>query len=449
MSLNDDLSNLFSTFAALMEIKGESPFKAIAFSKVSRILKDLTVDIRKACEEETLRDIEGLGESSCRIITEFVKTGRSTDFDQVAASVPAGLLPLLQIPGMGPKTIALLWKERSITTLEELVKAIDSGALAGLKGIGEKKIQSIKEGIAIRSQAAQRMGIGEAMPIAESLVARLRTMKPVKQAEVAGSLRRRRDTIGDVDLICALKDIAAAAEVAEAFVKFPEVQKILGQGITKASVLTAGGLQVDLRIVPADNFGAALLYFTGSKDHNVKLRGRAQDQGLTLNEWGLYKVTEYDKALKKTGEAPAVKPVASKTEQDVYKALGLPWIDPEMRESRGEIEAAVAGALPRLITSSDIRGDLHSHTTASDGSNSIEEMAHAAMALGYQFLAITDHSKSQVIANGLTAERLLRHVKEIHKAGERLKGFPAHWDPKLRIPRGQVVAAASIVSPKY
>src|SRR5580704_9326363 len=160
MSLNDDLSNLFSTFAALMEIKGESPFKAIAFSKVSRILKDLTIDIRKACEDGTLRDIEGLGESSCRIITEFVKSGRSTDFDQVAASVPAGLLPLLEIPGLGPKTIALLWKERSVTSLEELVKAIDTGALAGLKGIGEKKITAIKEGIALRSQASQRMGIG-------------------------------------------------------------------------------------------------------------------------------------------------------------------------------------------------------------------------------------------------------------------------------------------------
>jgi DNA polymerase (family 10) len=421
MSLNDDLSKLFSTFAALMEIKGESPFKAIAFSKVSRIVNDLTIDIRKACEDGTLKEIGGLGESSCRIITEFVKTGRSTDFDQVAASVPAGLLPLLQIPGLGPKTIALLWKERGVTNLEELVKAIDSGALAGIKGIGEKKIAAIKDGIALRSQASQRMGIGEALPVAQSLVERLRSMKAVKQAEIAGSLRRRRETIGDVDLLCSLKDIAAAAEVAEAFVKFPEVQKILVQGITKSSVLTAGGLQVDLRIVPVENFGAALLYFTGSKDHNVKLRSRAIDQEMTLNEWGLYKISEYDKAAKKTGEAPAVKPVASKTELDVYKALGLPWIDPELRESRGEIDAALAGALPRLITSAEIRGDLHTHTTASDGANTIEEMARAAIALGYQFLAITDHSKSQVIANGLTAERLLKHVNEIHKVGERLK----------------------------
>ncbi len=423
MSLNDSLSELFRNFAALMELKGESTFKAIAFSKVSRILKDLPIDIRKAYDEGTLEKIEGLGESSCRIIRDYIKTGQSTDYEQAAASVPAGLLPMLEIPGLGPKTIALLWKQRDIKSLEDLVKAIDAGTLAGLKGVGEKKIQSIKEGIALRSQAAERMGIGEALAVADSLVRRLRAMPSVKQAEVAGSLRRRRETIGDVDLICSLADPSAAGDVAQAFVKFPEVQKILGQGNTKASVLTTGGLQVDLRIVPVENIGAALLYFTGSKDHNVKLRGRAQDMGLTLNEWGLYKVAEYDKANKKTGEAPTAHAIASKTEQDVYKALGLPWIDPELRENRGEIEAALAGKLPRLITRADMRGDLHSHTTASDGSNTIEEMALAAKAMGYQFLAITDHSKAQAIANGLTADRLLKHVKEIHKVGARIKGI--------------------------
>lgn len=423
MSLNDELSDLFRTFAAVMEIKGESAFKAIAFSKVSRILKDLPIDVKRACEDGSLKQVEGLGESSCRIISEYVKTGRSTDFDEAAASVPAGLIPLLEIPGLGPKTISLLWKQRGVTNLEELIKAIDSGALAGLKGIGEKKIQSIKEGIAIRSQAAARMGIGEALPIAEGLLARLRLIGAVQEAQIAGSLRRRRETIGDVDLICSLKDSAAAVQVAEAFVHYPEVTKVLGQGNTKASVLTAGGLQVDLRIVPIENFGAALLYFTGSKDHNVTLRGRAQDQKLTLNEWGLYKLSEYDKAAKKTGEAPAIKPLASRSEEDVYRALGLEWIAPELRESRGEIEAAVAGALPALISQSDIRGDLHTHTTASDGANTIEEMARAAMALGYSFLAITDHSRSQVIANGLTADRLLTHVREIHKVNKKLKGI--------------------------
>lgn len=423
MSLNQELSDLFRNFSAIMEIKGENPFKAIAFSKVSRIIKDLPADVRKLCAEGRLKEVEGLGDSSCKIIAEYIHTGRSVDFDEVAASVPAGLLPLLDIPGMGPKTISMLWKQRGVTNLEELVKAIDSGALAGLKGIGEKKIASIKEGIAMRSQASQRMGIGEALPIAAALVERLRAMKQVKQAEIAGSLRRGRETVGDVDLICSLKEPNAGAEVSAAFVKFPEVQKINGQGNTKASVITAGGLQVDLRILPEENFGAALLYFTGSKDHNVQLRGHAQEMELTLNEWGLYKLKDYDRAAKKTAEAPPIKAVASRSEQDVYKALGMDYIEPELREGRGEVQVALDHKLPPLISRADIRGDLHTHTTASDGSNSIEEMAEAAKTLGYEFLAITDHSKSQVIANGLTADRLLRHVKAIHKANDRIKGI--------------------------
>lgn len=421
MSLNRQLAELFGTFAAIMEIKGESPFKAIAFSKVGRILDDSTIDIKKACEEGKIGQIEGIGKSSCAIIEEFIRTGRSSDFDSAAASVPPGLLPLLQIPGLGPKTIRLLWQERNVTNLEELVKAIDGGALAGLKGIGGKKIEAIKQGIALRAQAAKRLGIVDALPIAESLVERLRALPGVEQAEVAGSLRRRRETIGDVDLICAVKHAQAAPAVSAAFVTFPEVERILGQGPTKASVLTAGGLQVDLRIVPTANFGAALLYFTGSKDHNVKLRGRAQDAEMTLNEWGLYQLAEYDKASKKVAEAPAVKPVASRTEVDVYRALKLAYIEPELRENRGEIEAAATGKLPKLIGLGDIRGDLHCHTTASDGVASIEQMAEAALELGYTFLAITDHSKSQVIANGLTAERLMRHAAAIRKAGEKLK----------------------------
>lgn len=423
MSLNDELANLFSNFAAIMEIKGENQFKAIAFSKVGRILKDMALDVRKLCEEGKLDQIEGIGKSSCAIIKEYVATGHSVDFEEAAGSVPPGLIPMLEIPGLGPKTISLLWKQRGITGLEELVKALDNGSLAGLKGIGDKKIESIRQGIALRAQAAGRMGIVDAMPIARALLEQLRGQKGVKQAEIAGSLRRGRETVGDLDLICGLKEASAGTTVAGAFAKFPEVQQIIVQGPSKVSVRVVGGLQVDLRIVPAENFGAALLYFSGSKDHNVKLRGLAQDQKLTLNEWGLYRIDEYDKAAKKTAEAPAIKPVASKTEADVYRALGLDYIEPELRECRGEVEAAASKRLPHLIERSDMHGDLHSHTTASDGSNSIEEMAAAAMALGYQFLAITDHSKSQVIANGLSADRLLKHVAAIREAGKRLKGI--------------------------
>ena len=410
MSLNHDLSDLFRTLAAIMEIKGESVFKAIAFSKISRILGDMTVDIGQIHADGKLKEMDGIGPASQKIIDEYIRTGRSTDFDQAFASIPSGLIPMLQIPGLGPKTIALFWKQRGITSIDELVKAIDSGTLKGLKGIGEKKIEGIKQGIEMRAQAAQRIGIGEALPIAEQLLARVRELKQVQQAEIAGSLRRRKETIGDVDLVCACKEGARCAEVTAAFVKFPEVSKILGEGPTKASIVTAGGLQVDLRVVPAENFGAALLYFTGSKDHNVRIRGLAQDKGMTLNEWGLYQLDEYEKADRKSGEAPKLKPVASKTEADVYVRLGMAFVEPEMREDRGEVDLALNKDLPRLVERSDYRGDLHCHTTASDGTASIEQMAEAAIALGYEFLAITDHSKSQAIANGLSVERLLAHA---------------------------------------
>jgi DNA polymerase (family 10) len=276
------------------------------------------------------------------------------------------------------------------------------------------------------------MGIADALPVAQSLLGQLRRVKGVVQAEMAGSLRRRRETVGDVDLICAVADETDGEFISSEFVKLPEVARVLGQGSTKASILTASGLQVDLRIIPREHFGAALMYFTGSKEHNVKLRSRALDRGMTLNEWGLYKITIEKKAEggrsggrveKQTAHAPKGKPVAAAAEKDVYKALELEFIEPELREDRGEIDAAEAGKLPKLITLKDIRGDLHMHTTASDGTRSIEEMAQAARERGYAYIAITDHSKSQVIANGLTPERLRQHIAAIRKADERVKGI--------------------------
>ncbi|HEY1922733.1 MAG TPA: DNA polymerase/3'-5' exonuclease PolX [Tepidisphaeraceae bacterium] len=423
MSLNTELSDLFRTFAALMDIKGESAFKAIAFSKVSRILKDMTIDLEEATRNGTLKDLEGIGPSSQRIIEQYIKTGSSKDFNEVAASVPAGLIPMLEIPGLGPKTISLLWKERKITSIDELTAAIEKGTLDGLKGIGDKKIEAIKQGIALRAQASGRVGIVGALEIGEAMLEPLRALPAVSHAEFAGSLRRRRETIGDVDIVCALKKTSDGESVSAAFAKFPLVERILGQGPTKASVLIKGGMQVDLRIVPAENFGAALQYFTGSKDHNTRLRGLAQDKKMTLNEWGLYKLAEYDRSEKKPGFPPKAKPVASKTEEDIYHALGMEWMEPVLREDRGEIDAALTGKLPKIIQLKDIRGDLHSHTVASDGHATIEQMAQAAKSLGYEFLAITDHSKTQVIANGLTADRLLKHIKEIRRVSDQMKGI--------------------------
>lgn len=420
MSLNTELSNLFDTLASILEIRGEPIFKSISFRKVSRILKETTLDIRKAVADGSIGEVEGVGPSSRKIIEEFVNTGKSSDFEQVAKTVPSGLLPMLEISGLGPKTIALLWKERKIESIDELLKAIDAGKLDGLKGIGEKKIEAIKAGIALRAKAGGRIPMIVALPIAEAMLERLRKIPGVMEAEIAGSLRRRLPTIGDVDLICSVP-ADRTEKVGAEFAKLPEIERILGQGTTKVSVLTTGGLQVDVRLVPPEHFGAALQYFTGSKEHNVRLRSLANDKKMTLNEWGLYRIADYDKAKKESGKPPEAKPVASRTEAEIYSALGLQTPDPLMRQDRGEIAVAAEGKLPVLIEKKDIRGDLHTHTTASDGKNSIAEMAEAAIALGYQFLAITDHSKSQVIANGLNEQRLLAHIKEIHRVGEKYR----------------------------
>ena len=423
MSLNAQLSDVFATMADVMDIKGENTFKVLAFRKVSRILRDLTADVRKHVENGTVDSIEGIGASSQRIIEEYVKTGRSTDCDSLTQSVPPGLLPLLQVEGLGPKTISLLWKQRNITSADALLKAIEDGSLAGIKGIGDKKLANIKQGLEARARSAGRLGIGHALPIARSFRDEIAKDPRVSAVEIAGSLRRRRETIGDVDLICAVKDEKDAAAVIDRFVALPGVARVLGHGPSKGSVLTPSGLQVDLRALPKQHFGAALLYFTGSKDHNVRIRGLAQKKGLTLNEWGLYRLEDYEKVEKKTAEAPPLKPVAAASEEEIYKKLGLAYIEPELREDRGEVDAAAGKRLPGVIARADLRGDLHTHTTASDGKNTIEEMAEAAKALGYEYLAITDHSVSQVIANGLTADRLLKHAQAIRKAGARIKGI--------------------------
>jgi len=423
MPLNRDLAALFHHMADLMDIKGENTFKVLAFRKVGRILEDLTHDLKESVENGTIAQVHGIGQSSQRIIEEFVRSGRSTDFEELRASVPAGLVPLLQVEGLGPKTIALLWKERGITSAEELAKAIDSGALKGIKGIGDKKIAAMKQGLEVRAKSAGRVGIGQALPVAALLLEQLRALPNVERAEIAGSLRRRRETIGDVDLLASVRDAAHGAAIAEAFAKFPGVDRAITVGPVKASVVTESGVQVDLRILPVEHFGAALLYFTGSKDHNVKIRGLAQKHGMTLNEWGLYDLEAYEKAEKKTAQAPPIKALASRTEADVYAKLGMAYVEPELREDRGEVDLALKAALPALIARADLRGDLHTHTTASDGTASIEAMAAAAIALGYEYLAITDHSKSQVIANGLSPERLLKHVAAIRKANDKLKGI--------------------------
>ena len=430
MSLNHELSDLFHNFSALMELKGENVFKVIAFQKVGRILKELNIDLKKCIEEGKLSEIEGIGKSSQQIIEEYVEKGRSSAYEDLKSTVPVGLVPMLQIEGMGPKTIHMFWKDLNITSLEELSTAIESGKLKGLKGMGEKKIAGIQKGIETYKSrvtgiggVAQRTGIADAEEQAEPLVQAVRKIPGVMRAEIAGSLRRRKETIGDVDLIASVEDVSDAAKVIGEFVKLPGVIQTIGAGESKASVKVANGMQVDLRVVPSENFGAALLYFTGSKEHNVKIRGMAQKQKMTLNEWGLYKIDQYEKAKKETAKPPELKPVASETEESIYAAFGMAYVEPEMREDLGEIELAKENKLPKLITIKDIRGDLHTHTNASDGRNTIEEMAAAAKEAGYEYLAITDHSKAMAMARGLTVDRLIEHIEEIHRISDKLKGI--------------------------
>jgi DNA polymerase (family 10) len=449
MSLNQELSDLFANLSSLMELKGENVFKVIAFQKVSRIIREMNFDLKQCVQENTLCNIEGIGKASQQIIEEYINTGRSTILDDLSKSIPPGLGELLRIDGLGPKTIHLLWHEKDITSLADLKKAIADGKLKGLKGIGDKKIQAIQSGIAAyESRAAgtavggtHRIGIMEAWLPAKALLDEVRKVPGIARAEIAGSLRRRKETVADVDIVCALSplplperarvrgnpadagDAPTPETISTAFTELPGVVQVIGQGDTKTTVKIGNGMQVDLRLVPEENFGAALLYFTGSKEHNVKVRGLAQKKGLTLNEWGLYRLADYEKAKKETAKAPPVKPVASEKEEDVYAALGLTYIEPELREDRGEVDAATENRLPRLITQDDYRGDLHTHTTASDGTATIEEMALAAKALGYAYLAITDHSKSQAIANGLSVERLLAHVEAIRKVNDKVKGI--------------------------
>ena len=422
MSLNADLVELFETAALVLEIKGENVFKTQAFQKVARLLEDSTEDVRARAAAGTLEDVKGIGESSRKIIEEFVATGRSTDYDELLASIPPGLIELRAINGLGPKTISLFWKERGITGLDDLARAVDDGSLAGLKGIGAKKIEAIKQGIALRHEAAERRGFPEALKVAEPLRDAVAAMPSVGRVEIAGSLRRRRETVGDVDLLCVI-DGDDTKPVVAAFAELPGVERVLASGETKASILTAGGLQVDLRVVPASCFGAALVYFTGSREHNKRLRSIALERGQTLNEWGLYDAAAFEASDRKPGHAPPLKSLVGPDEIDVYRKLGLAFVPPELREDRGEIEQAQGGTLPNLIEQHDLRGDLHTHTTASDGVNSIVEMAEAAKAAGHEYLGIADHSKSQTVANGLDAKRLLQHAAAVRAANDQVKGI--------------------------
>ena len=402
------IAEVLTEIGTLLELQGENPFKVRAYRAGARVLESVEeAELTRLVAEKNLQSVPGIGEALAQKITELATTGRLGFFEQLQATVAPGLVELLQIPSLGPKKILALHQKLGVSSIAELAQACTDGKVAELDGFGAKTQEKLLAGIKNREAYGRRHIWWEAAQVAEPILEGLRALAPVSRAEAAGSLRRGMETIGDLDFLVAATEIAP---VVEWFTTRPGVVEVTAKGETKASVRYEGGLQADLRIVPDDQFAFALHHFTGSKDHNVQMRQRALARGLSLSEWGL-EPAGGDETVKAKAAATKMKPV--RTEEELFSRLGLHYIPPELREGLGEIEAAEKGELPRLIELKDLRGAFHNHTTASDGHNTLAEMAAAAAALGWEYLGLADHSKSSVQAKGLSADKLLRQVAEI------------------------------------
>ncbi|MCP4835347.1 MAG: DNA polymerase/3'-5' exonuclease PolX [Phycisphaera sp.] len=418
MSLNPTIVAAFQEMATLLEITGANGFKINAHAKVARLVEGLSEDLAPIAAEEDaekrLAAMDGIGASSAKKIAELATTGTISELDALRAKVPEGLRDVMRVPGLGPKTVGRLWEELGVESLEDLEARLADGSVEKLPRMGRKTVDNLVASIAFMRTAGDRRRLGDALPLAEEIVESLRNVGGVHRITHAGSVRRGRDTIGDIDVLVVADD---PTKVAEAFRGRADVTEVLVAGETKSSVRTEDGFQVDLRIVPEESWGAALMYFTGSKEHNVALRERAIARDLRLNEYGLY---PHDGNDATPPRERGVEPVAGETEASIYEALGLPWIPPELREDRGELDAPPP---EDLVTVESIRAELHSHTTASDGRLTIDELAEAARSRGRTVLAITDHSKSSGQANGLDEDRLRRHAAAIREADERIDGI--------------------------
>ena len=404
---NPDIARLFDEVADLLEIQDANPFRVRAYRNAARTIRDFPeplADLVRAGTKD-LTDIAGIGDDLAEKITEIATKGELALRKQLAAKLPAGLLDLLRIPGLGPKRVKLLYKKLKVKSASDLSKALDQGKIQKLKGFGPKIEEKMRAGLGQAQLTERRMLLNEAETQATALVAYLQAGGGVRQIAVAGSYRRRRETIGDLDILVTSDD---SARVMDRFVAYADVADVVSKGDTRSTVKLRGGLQVDLRAVEPAAYGAALQYFTGSKAHNVELRKIAQEHGYKLNEYGLFKGTRR---------------VAGQTEEEIYAKLGLEWIPPELREARGEIALARERRLPRLVELTDIRGDLQMHTSATDGKGTIDEMVHAARALGYQYIAITDHSKRVTMALGFDAKRLREQWRSIDERNATSRGF--------------------------
>lgn len=403
---NSEIAQIFQDIADILEIKGENPFRVRAYRKVVRTLESLPEEVEKIFERGELRNISGVGEGLAKKIEELLATGKLAYYEDLKKQVPSGLTELLSIPEIGPKTVSLLHKKLGINNARELEKAVKEHRLQDLPGMGEKTEENLQRGIELLKRKEGRMLLGKAYPLAQSIIDRLKNLTAVNRISLAGSLRRMKETIGDIDILVTSRE---PGQVMQVFAELPEVTEILALGETKSSVIMGESGQVDVRVLEPESFGSALQYFTGSKPHNIKLRELAGKRGLKINEYGVFKV--------KNGEK-----IAGGEESDVYATLDLPYIPPELREERGEIETAQEGKLPRLVELRDIKGDLHVHSQWSDGSESIPELAEAARGMNYQYIAICDHSPSLGVAGGLSVEECWRQIEEIRKINKRLKG---------------------------
>ncbi len=401
---NVEIADKFNTLANLLEIEGANPFRIRAYRNAARIISSMSKNISDLIAEDAdLTEIPGIGKDLAEKIKTIVATGDLPLLKETEARLPPVLNELMKIEGLGPKRVQILYKKLRIKSVNDLETAIAKGRVRELDGFGEKTEQKILAGIKRNAQYTQRVKLADTIPIADSLVNYMKKINGLNQITCAGSFRRHKETVGDLDILVTAKN---QERVIAHFVKFEEVADIISQGSTRASVHLHSGIQVDLRVVATESYGAALLYFTGSKEHNIAIRKIAVQRKLKINEYGVFKGN---------------KQIAGKTEEDIYRQVGLPYIEPDLREDRGEIIAAQKNKLPKLITLEDMRGDLHCHTNATDGHASLEAMAKSAEELGYEYLAITDHSKHLAVTNGLDKKTLLAQIKVIDKLNEKLK----------------------------
>ena len=398
---NRELAFIFEKIADILEFLGDNPYRVGSYRRAANLISELPEDIEEIYRAGKLARLPGIGSSTLLKIEEFLRTGTVKKYEDLRKRVPEDLLELMDVPGVGPKTLRVAYEKLGVRTREDFLRVLRDGSLARLPGFGPKKVENILRGMELWRSAQERIPLPEAFPMAEDVVEHLREEKSLLNVSVAGSLRRMKETIGDIDILVSAER-GNWRRIHEHFVRYPEVVKVLAKGETKSSIVLRSGRQVDLRTVEPLNWGAALQYFTGSKEHNIRIRDIAKEKGLKVNEYGVFRAD--------TGER-----LGGRTEEEVYELVGMEWIPPELRENWGEIELAIERKLPELVTFGEIKGDFHVHTDWSDGINSLEEVVESAYRLGYRYVVIGDHSQSARVANGLTPERYRKQWKKIEE----------------------------------